>query len=88
MNLRRRMTLMRDTPPRGLRALDRRPEAPDQNRLSDLQVSRRVEPLLPLIAAGAVPVDGHEAAVGRAIERVWNRETEHGMGAAWQPKTS
>lgn len=47
--------------------------------LSELQESRRINPLLGLIAQGSVPVAGHENAVGRAMERIWEREMDRGV---------
>lgn len=61
---------------RGIKAVDlvrNREGLPEATpRLSELQMSRRVEPLLSLIATGQVPVpDDMAPAVGRAIERLW-----------------
>jgi hypothetical protein len=77
---------MREQPIRPVQAVRRAGITRVDPQLSDLQEARRLAPLLGLIAEGTVPTAGHEAAVGRAITALWEKETADGMGAPWTPK--
>lgn len=65
---------LKNHPPRAIAVAREAAGPPRTARFSDLQVSRRIEPVLGLVATGDIPIDGHEGGIGRAIERVWERQ--------------